>query len=292
MQRRYQQIDVFTATPYLGNALGVVLDGEGLSTAQMQQFTNWTQLSEVTFVLPPTQPSADYRVRIFCPGRELPFAGHPTLGSCHAWLLAGGQPKAQEVVQECGLGEVQNLIRIQRQAGRLAFAAPPLQRSGPLQADLLARITQGLGLDAADVVASAHCNNGPGWHGLLLKSAEQVLAVKPNAALLQGLDVGIVGPYTPGTAAADAAPGCAFEVRAFFPGSLGLAEDPVTGSLNAALAQWLMGAGLAPSSYTASQGTVLGRQGRVHVQRSGTPNEASIWVGGHSVLCTNGTVQL
>ncbi len=288
MQRRYQQLDVFTDKPYLGNALGVVLDGTGLSAAQMQQFTNWTQLSEVTFLLPPTRPEADYRVRIFCPGRELAFAGHPTLGSCHAWLAAGGQPKGDAVVQECGLGEVQNLIRIRRHQGRLAFAAPPLQRSGALSADELARITAGLGLSAADVVASAHCNNGPGWHGLLLKSAEQVLAIKPNAALLQGLDVGVVGPYQGGTAAADQNPGCAFEVRAFFPGSLGLAEDPVTGSLNAALAQWLIGAGLAPKAYVASQGTVLGRQGRVHIEQDG----ADIWVGGHSVLCTNGTVAL
>jgi PhzF family phenazine biosynthesis protein len=288
MQRRYQQLDVFTDQPYLGNALGVVLDGTGLSAAQMQQFTNWTQLSEVTFFLPPTKAEADYRVRIFCPGRELAFAGHPTLGSCHAWLVAGGQPKGDAVVQECGLGDVQNLIRIRRHQGRLAFAAPPLLRSPQPDAALLARTTQGLGLAAADVVASAHCNNGPGWYGLLLHSAEQVLAIKPNAALLQGLDVGVVGPYQPGTAAADKNPGCAFEVRAFFPGSLGLAEDPVTGSLNAALAQWLIGSGQAPGNYVASQGTVLGRQGRVYVEQVG----ADIWIGGHSVLCTDGQVAL
>jgi PhzF family phenazine biosynthesis protein len=277
MPRRYQQLDVFTDQPYLGNGLGVVLDGAGLSTEAMHRFTDWTQLSEVTFLLPPTHAEADYAVRIFCPGRELPFAGHPTLGSCHAWLAAGGRPKAAQVVQECGVG----LVRIRRDAGRLAFAAPPLQQSGPLAADELARITQGLGLLPEDVVAHSWCNNGPQWRGLVLRNAQAVLAVKPVAALLHGMEVGIIGAYPAGHA-------CAFEVRAFFPGVLGLAEDAVTGSLNAALAQWLIGSGQAPSEYVVSQGTALRRQGRVFVQKQGT----DIWIGGHSVVCINGSVEL
>jgi PhzF family phenazine biosynthesis protein len=281
MQRRYQQIDVFTDQPYLGNGLGVVLDGTGLSTELMHRFTDWTQLSEVTFLLPPTHAQADYKLRIFCPGRELPFAGHPTLGTCHAWLAAGGKPKGEFVVQECGVG----LVRIRRDlaagSNRLAFAAPPLKQSGPLPADELARITQGLGLQPDDVIGHSWCNNGPTWRGLMLRSAAAVLAVKPSPALLQGMDVGLVGAYPAGHE-------CAFEVRAFFPGVMGLAEDAVTGSLNAALAQWLIGAGLAPSSYVASQGTAMRRQGRVFVEQ----RDAEIWIGGNSVLCFNGTVQL
>jgi PhzF family phenazine biosynthesis protein len=277
MNRRYQQLDVFTDEPYLGNGLGVVLDGTGLSTEAMHRFTDWTQLSEVTFLLPPTHADADYAVRIFCPGRELPFAGHPTLGSCHAWLAAGGKPKAAHVVQECGVG----LVPIRRDAGRLAFAAPPLKQSGPLPADELARITQGLGLLPQDVLAHSWCDNGPQWRGLMLRNAQAVLAVQPVATLLQGMEVGIIGAYPGGH-------DCAFEVRAFFPGVLGLAEDAVTGSLNAALAQWLIGSGQAPSDYVVSQGTAMRRQGRVFVQKQG----ADIWIGGHSVVCIDGSVQL
>jgi PhzF family phenazine biosynthesis protein len=278
-RRPFQQLDVFTAEPYFGNPLGVVLDGSGLSTQQMQRYTDWSNLSECTFLLPPTQPGADYRVRIFCPGRELPFAGHPTLGSCQAWLNAGGRPQGEFVVQECGVG----LVRLKRGPGptRLAFAAPPLRRSGPLDAEELARITAGLGLTPADIVASAWCDNGPPWRAVLLRSAEQVLALQPDRLLLNGLDIGVVGPHAVG---ADVA----FEVRAFFTTATGVSEDPVTGSLNAALAQWLMGTGLAPSSYVAAQGTVLGRAGRVHLQRDGT----DIWVGGDSVLCIEGSVLL
>jgi len=276
-QRPFRQVDVFTATPYLGNPVAVVLDGTGLATAQMQRFTDWTNLSEATFVLPPTHPEADYRLRIFCPGQELPFAGHPTLGSCHAWLQAGGKPKGDEVVQECGVG----LVRIRRDGTRLAFAAPALQRGGPLDDGELARIAQGLGIARADIVAHAWCDNGPPWRGVMLRSADQVLALRPDGQALGGLFTGVVAPRPAGD-------DCAFEVRAFFPGHGGLAEDPVTGSLNAALAQWLIGAGLAPERYVAAQGTALGRAGRVHVARDG----GTVWIGGESVGCIEGHVTL
>ena len=296
--RPFQQVDVFTATAYRGNPLAVVLDGSGLSTEAMQQFTDWTNLSEATFVLPPTPEGraagADYRVRIFCPGRELPFAGHPTLGTCHAWLQTGGQPQvAGRVVQECGMG----LVTLRRDGERLAFAAPPLIQSGPLPEADVQLIARGLGVARSDVVAHAWCDNGPRWRGVLLRSAAQVLALQPDGAVLAGLDVGVVGPrgkvgvVGATDAATDSATGdeaIAFEVRAFLPGHSGLMEDPVTGSLNAALAQWLIGAGLAPARYIASQGTVLGRAGRVHVQQDG----ADIWVGGHTATCISGTVRL
>ncbi len=311
--RPFQQVDVFTATPYRGNPLAVVLDGDGLSTEAMQRFTDWTNLSEATFVLPPTPAAraagADYRVRIFCPGRELPFAGHPTLGSCHAWLQAGGQPQQPDrVVQECGVG----LVPLRQNGTRLAFAAPPLLTSGPLDEPDVALIARGLAVARSDIVAHAWCDNGPRWRGVLLRSAEQVLALRPELQLLAGMEIGVVGPYGADgkthttadaneNANADAGAGAdanaspntstesiAFEVRAFFPGHHGLVEDPVTGSLNAALAQWLIGAGMAPPRYTASQGTALGRAGRVHVAQEGS----TIWVGGDAVICVEGTVLL
>ena len=300
--RPFQQVDVFTATPYRGNPLAVVLDGDGLTTEAMQRFTDWTNLSEATFVLPPTPEGhaagADYRVRIFCPGRELPFAGHPTLGSCHAWLQAGGQPRQPgRVVQECGVG----LVELRQDGTRLAFAAPPLLTSGPLDEADVALIARGLKVARSDIVAHAWCDNGPRWRGVLLRSAKQVLALRPDAAVLAGLDVGVVGPrgkvgVVGKTGAASNAESeseseseaIAFEVRAFFPGHGGLVEDPVTGSLNAALAQWLIGAGIAPPRYTASQGTALGRAGRVHVAQDGN----HIWIGGDSVTCVQGSVLL
>ncbi|SFE14995.1 PhzF family phenazine biosynthesis protein [Paracidovorax konjaci] len=293
-QRPFKQVDVFTDRPYLGNPLAVVLDGEGLSTEEMQHFTNWTNLSEATFLLPPTEEGraagADYRVRIFCPGRELPFAGHPTLGSCHAWLEAGGQPRTPgRVVQECGIGQV----TLRRGEGRLAFAAPPLIKSGPLPEDDVELIARGLGIARTDIVGHAWCDNGPNWRGVMLSSAEAVLALRPDAAVLGTLDIGVVGPRgkvgvvgSHGSQGDD--DGVAFEVRAFFPGGNGLAEDPVTGSLNAALAQWLIGAHLAPARYIASQGTALGRAGRVHVEQ----DAGTIWVGGGSVTCVDGQVLL
>ncbi len=293
--RPFQQVDVFTATPYRGNPLAVVLDGTGLSTEAMRQFTDWTNLSEASFVLPPTPAGraagADYRVRIFCPGRELPFAGHPTLGSCHAWLQAGGQPRQPgRVVQECGVG----LVPLRRDGTRLAFAAPPLVTRGPLDEADVALIARGLQVPRSSIVAHAWCDNGPRWRGVLLQSAEQVLALRPDAAVLAGLDVGVVGPRAKvgvvGRAghAEEAAEAIAFEVRAFLPGHSGLMEDPVTGSLNAALAQWLIGAGIAPPRYTASQGTALGRAGRVHVAQDGE----HIWIGGDTVTCVQGSVLL
>lgn len=289
--RPFKQIDVFTAVPYRGNPLAVVLDGTGLAAEEMQHFTNWTNLSEATFLLPPTQPTADYRVRIFCPGRELPFAGHPTLGSCHAWLQAGGQPRAAHVVQECGVGLVQ--IRRQQEGGQqqLAFAAPPLIQGGPLpEADVIL-IARGLGIARSDILHHAWCDNGPKWRGVMLQSAEQVLSLKPDGAVLAGLDIGVVGPRGRVGAVGPRAAGddCAFEVRAFFPGNNGIAEDPVTGSLNAALAQWLIGAGLAPERYIASQGPALGRAGRVYVEREAS---GQVWVGGASCTCIDGTVLL
>ena len=285
MQRAFAQIDVFTATPYLGNPVAVVLDGTGLSTEAMQAFTDWTHLSEATFVLPPTQAGADYALRIFCPGRELPFAGHPTLGSCHAWLDAGGMPQGAEVVQECAVG----LVRIRRNGQRLAFAAPPLRRSGPLPEDEVLRIAQGLGLARQDILHHAWCDNGPQWRGVMLASAQQVLALQPNAQILAGMEVGVVAPLDQASQQGSHGPAEAFEVRAFFPGHGGLTEDPVTGSLNAALGQWLIGAGLAPSHYVARQGTALGRAGRVHVQQDA---QGQVWVGGESVVCIKGQVTL
>jgi PhzF family phenazine biosynthesis protein len=256
----------------------------------MQHFTNWTNLSECTFLLPPTPEGAaagaDYRVRIFCPGRELPFAGHPTLGSCHAWLEAGGVPRGAQILQECGVG----MVAIRRDADRLAFAAPPLIRSGPLDEADVTLIARGLGLARSDIVAHSWCDNGPNWRGVMLASAEQVLSLKPNAAVLAGLDIGVVGPRGKvGVVGKPARGDTQFEVRAFFPGNNGLTEDPVTGSLNAALAQWLIGAGLAPDRYVAAQGTALQREGRVHIERDA---DGTVWVGGDSVTCINGEVTL
>lgn len=285
--RAFKQVDVFTAVPYRGNPLAVVLDGQGLSTEEMQDFTNWTNLSEATFLLPPTQAGADYRVRIFCPGRELPFAGHPTLGSCHAWLEAGGQPRGEHVVQECGVG----LVRLRRDGERLAFAAPPLRKGGSLPEEDVALIARGLGVARDAIVDHAWCDNGPNWRGVLFASADEVLALKPDASILAGLDVGVVGPRGKVGVVGSRQPGdeCHFEVRAFFPGNNGMTEDPVTGSLNAALAQWLIGSGIAPACYVASQGTALGRAGRVHVERDA---RGEIWIGGQSVTCVDGSVRL
>jgi len=274
--RAFRQVDVFTGMPLLGNPVAVVHDAVGISTQQMHAFTSWTNLSEATFLLPPTDPAADYRVRIFCPGRELPFAGHPTLGTCHAWLEAGGIPKGDVIVQECGAG----LVRIRLDGDLLSFAAPPLQRGGPLDETDVERIARGLGLERADIVDHQWCDNGPGWQAVLLESAERVIALRPDPVLLAGLDIGVVGPHSSGTVD--------YEGRAFFPGNSGLTEDPVTGSLNAALAQWLIGSGRAPGSYLAAQGTAMGRGGRIHVILEGD----DIWIGGQSVTVVTGGVSL
>jgi PhzF family phenazine biosynthesis protein len=274
--RRYSELDVFTAQPLRGNPLAVVHDGSGLSDAQMAAFARWTNLSETTFLLPPTTAEADYRVRIFTPQRELPFAGHPTLGSCHAWLSAGGVPRnASEVVQECGVG----LVKVRRDAARLAFAAPPLRRTGPLEPDLLERIVRGLSLQRAEVVDHQWVDNGPGWCAIRLASAERVLQLQPDYSQLRDLSLGVVAPHSSGDAQ--------FEVRALIGHGPGY-EDPVTGSLNASLAQWLIGAHVAPERYVAAQGAALRRAGRVHVQRIG----ADIWIGGDVCTIVTGTVAL
>jgi PhzF family phenazine biosynthesis protein len=274
--RPFRQVDVFTTTPYAGNPVAVVLDSEGLSTAQMQRFANWTNLSETTFVLPPSAPGADYQVRIFTPQAELPFAGHPTLGTCYAWLSDGGRPTpADVVVQQCSAG----LIPVRRTADGLAFAAPPLVRSGPVDESLVVRIASVLGIDRADIVDAEWADNGPGWVAVLLHDADAVLALRPG---LVDQAIGVAGPYPEGSAQA-------FEVRAFFPKQGSTAEDPVTGSLNASLAEWLLRTGRARAPYVASQGTALGRSGRVHVTRD---PDGTIWVGGGTVTCVTGQVDL
>jgi PhzF family phenazine biosynthesis protein len=277
MQRRFRQVDVFASAPYRGNPVAVVIDANDLDDAAMAAFTRWTNLSEATFLLPPRDPRADYRVRIFTATRELPFAGHPTLGSAHAWLESGGVPADPEkLVQECGAG----LIDIRRDAGRLAFAAPPLSREGPVDAGLTERILQGLRVDPAKVRAMQWVDNGPGWIGVLLDSARSVLELDIDRAVLDGLDIGVIGSHAEGGPAD-------FEVRAFFTGD-GVTEDPVTGSLNASLAQWLIGNGVAPPRYRARQGTAIGREGIIHVERAGD----RIWVGGACVTCVEGNVRL
>ena len=284
MSRRFAQVDVFGSGPCSGNPVAVVLDTDGLSTEEMQRFARWTNLSETTFVLPAEGEDGDYRVRIFTPALELPFAGHPTLGTCHAWLEGGGEPRsAAEIVQECGAG----LVRIRRPAARerassrieetsaFSFAAPPLVRSGPASAEDAARVTSALGLDPAEVLAVEWVDNGPGWIGVLLESAERVLELHPGAV---DLDIGVAGFHPPGSEAA-------IEVRAFFPLAGVTAEDPVTGSLNASLAQWLLGSGRLAAPYLATQGSAIGRAGRVHVDRD---DEGTIWVGGRCETVLSG----
>jgi len=271
------QLDVFTESPLQGNPLAVVHDAAGLSNARMHEFARWMNLSETTFLLPPTEPGADYRVRIFTPARQLPFAGHPTLGSCHAWLAAGGVPKnAHEIVQQCGVG----LVRVRRGAEHLSFAAPPLVRSGPVDAATLAQIARALRIAPSAIRASQWVDNGPGWVAALLGSREEVLALQPDYSAMAPLEIGVVAPCPEGFDAE-------FEVRAFIPGA-GVNEDPVTGSLNASLAQWLIEAGIAPRRYVAAQGTALGRAGRVFIEQRG----GDIWVGGGCVAVVSGTVDL
>lgn len=275
--RPFHQVDVFSEVPYLGNPLAVVVDALGLSTEVMQHFANWTNLSETTFLFPPTHPEADYKVRIFTGSEEFPFAGHPTLGSAHTWLQAGGVPKTGGVVvQECGAG----LVRVKHDAGRLAFAAPLLTRFGPVDENTRAQLAAGLQLPEDALLDASWLVNGPTWIGVLLGSAEQVLAVEPDLAAMGDLKVGIIGPHKPGA-------GIDFEVRTFIPGDA-MVEDPVTGSFNAGAAQWLIGSGRAPHEYVAAQGTVLGRAGRIHVKAE----DGEIWVGGASATCVEGTVLL
>ena len=286
MLRRFNQIDVFTTTPYAGNPVAVVLDADGLTTDEMVRFARWTNLSETTFLLPPTAPGADYQVRIFTSAAmpladgsvsyELPFAGHPTLGTCHAWLAAGGTPRQSGgITQQCAAG----LIPLRQTEAGLAFAAPPLLRSGAVEEQLVAHIAEVLGLSRADIVDAQWADNGPGWVAVLLASAAAVLALQPRGL---DLNLGVVGPHPAGSPQA-------FEVRAFFPKDGATTEDPVTGSLNASLAQWLLASGRASAPYVASQGTALGRAGRVHITHDA---DGAIWVGGGTVTCITGQVEL
>lgn len=275
----FSQVDVFTAVPLRGNPLAVVHGADGLDETRMAALARWTGLSETTFLLRPTQAGADYRVRIFTPAGELPFAGHPTLGSCHAWLRAGGQPGGPDIVQECGVG----LVRIRRSQGRLAFAAPPLRRGGDVDPATLAQAARGLGIPPAAILDANWVDNGPAWMAVMLASRAQVLALEPDHAAMGMLKIGVVAPWDPAVDGTEAR----FEVRAFAPG-LGVPEDPVTGSLNAGIAQWLIGSGRAPDRYVASQGTALGRAGRVHVSRE----TDGIWVGGDVADCIEGRILL
>lgn len=277
MTRSFQLVDVFGAERFKGNPVAVIASGDGLSTDEMQQITRWLNLSETTFLLPPTDGGADYRVRIFTPTEELPFAGHPTLGSATAWLLAGGAPRDPNfIVQQCGIG----LVRLRRDGTRLAFAAPPLRRSGPLDEAMLDQIAASLRIARADIVRHQWVDNGPGFCAVMLASAAQVLALQPDFLVMGDLKLGVIAPQAAG---ADTA----FEVRSFVPPS-GINEDPVTGSLNAGLAAWMIGAGLAPNSYVVAQGTALRRAGRVFVDRDGD----DIWIGGDSAVCIAGDVTL
>jgi PhzF family phenazine biosynthesis protein len=273
--RPFRQVDVFGAEPLLGNPVAVVLDGDGLDAEAMRRFARWTNLSETTFVLPPSSPDADYRVRIFTPASELPFAGHPTLGTCHAWLEHGGRPRGDAIVQECGAG----LIPIGSTNDRLAFAAPPLVRSGTVEAELVTRIAAMLDIDRAEIIDSQWVDNGPGWVAVLLSDAQAVLNLAPGVV---DLDLGVVGPHPAGHDAQ-------FEVRAFFPVDGATREDPVTGSLNASLAGWLLAGGRATAPYTAAQGTALGRRGRVYIS---VDDGGAIWVGGATRTVIAGTVEL
>ncbi len=276
MRRRFAQLDVFAEEPLLGNPLAVVVDADGLDDRQMQSFASWTNLSETTFLLPPSDSSADYRVRIFTPTEELPFAGHPTLGSAHAWLAHAGTPRQPGMlIQECGVG----LVKVRKEGPRLSFEAPQLLRSGVAEESIIIEACDSLGISRSAILSAAWVDNGPGWLGLLLGSAEEVLAVKPRT---MNLSVGIVGPYPAG------AP-FAYEVRAFYSGGGTTLEDPVTGSLNASLAQWLVGDGRVKPPYTASQGTAMARAGRVHIS---TDESGALWVGGNVVSCIEGFVDI
>ena len=276
MKRRFRQVDVFTDVPYAGNPVAVVLDSGDLDDDTMQEVARWTNLSETTFVLPPSATGADYRVRIFTPVLELPFAGHPTLGTCHAWLAVQETPPAGDViVQECQAG----LITVRRTSDGLAFAAPPLVRSGPVDEQTTADVAAMVGLDRSAVVAAEWVDNGPGWLALLLDSPEDVLAVRPGPG---DADVGVVALHPPGSPEA-------LEVRAFFPKDGMLTEDPVTGSLNASLGQWLTASGRLTTPYVARQGAAIGRSGRVHVTAD---DDGGIWVGGGTVTCIDGTIEI
>lgn len=274
----FSQVDVFAPRPLVGNPVAVVHDADGWSEADMIALARWTNLSETAFLLAPTSPGADYRLRIFSPGGELPFAGHPTLGSAHAWLESGGRPQcADRVIQECGIG----LVELRRAGDRLTFKAPEFLRSGVVDNVTLVRAIAALGISVGDVLRSNWIDNGPGWIGLVLRSAEAVLSIRPDFVAMGDLNIGVIGALPPGGPAD-------YEVRAFAP-DLAVGEDPVTGSLNAGFGKWLIGAGFAPREYTVRQGTVLGRSGQVTVAAD---ERGDVWVGGESRTLIHGTVEL
>ncbi|WP_144720835.1 PhzF family phenazine biosynthesis protein [Agrococcus jejuensis] len=276
-QHRFAQVDVFSSTPFLGNPVAVVLDADGIGDDDMLRIARWTNLSETTFVLPPTRAGADYRLRIFTPGGELPFAGHPTLGSAAAWLRAGGEPAGDDVVQECGAG----LVRIRRSGGILSFEAPPTVRSGAIDEDEVDAIAAAFGIERAAIVDHQWIDNGPGWCIVRLASADEVLALEPDLSRIPDAMVGAIGAYSPGSPHA-------FELRAFAP-AIGVAEDPVCGSMNASAAQWLTGSGIATAPYTVSQGARLQRAGEIAIA---TDAEGAVWVGGACTVAIEGTIEV
>ncbi len=280
MTRAFKLVDVFGETPLAGNPLAVVFDAEGLDADMMLKIARWMNLSETVFLMAPTDPAADYKARIFTLDRELPFAGHPTLGACHAWLEAGGQPRGSgQVVQECGTG----LIPVRRGDGVNAFAAPPILRGGPVEDALLDEVAAVLRIGRGDIVASQWIDNGPGWVGVLLSSAEAVLALQPARDHPRRIEIGVVGPHAPGSA-------LDFELRAIFSDQHGaLREDPVTGSLNASVAQWLLGAGRATAPYLAAQGTALGCAGRIRITQD---PDGQVWVGGAAMTIVTGRIDI
>ncbi|SMX70497.1 MULTISPECIES: PhzF family phenazine biosynthesis protein [unclassified Brevibacterium] len=272
--RAFAQVDVFSSEPYRGNPVAVILDADGLTDEDMARIANWTNLSETTFVLPPSDPRADYRLRIFTPARELPFAGHPTLGSAAAWLEAGGIPRNEgTVVQECGAG----LVNLRRGGQTLSFAAPDPIRTGDLDEGLVEQIAAALHIERAEILGHQWVDNGPGWAAVRLTSAQQVLGLKPDFSQIPDIKLGVLGSHPDDS-------DHEYEIRAFVPGA-GVAEDPVTGSLNASVAQWLIGSSLAPSKYTVTQGTVLGRAGVISISQE----DGEVWVGGPTSVCFRGT---
>ncbi len=269
---------MFSEVPCLGNPVAVVLDGTDLTDQQMRRLAHWTNLSETTFVLPPTAPQADYRLRIFTPGGELPFAGHPTLGSARAWLDNGGTPRrAEYIVQECAAG----LVSVRRGEGTLAFAAPPIIRDGPLDEGFVERIAAAFGIERDLVLAHQWVDNGPGWAVVRLATAEQVLALEPDLSLIPTAMVGAIGAYPAGAEHA-------FELRTFAP-AVGVTEDPVCGSMNASVAQWLIATGAAPPAYRVSQGTRVGRAGTVEITAD---PDGTVWIGGAATTYIHGAITL
>ncbi|WP_420124580.1 PhzF family phenazine biosynthesis protein [Nakamurella sp.] len=274
--RAFAQVDVFSEEPLRGNPVAVVLDATGLADETMAAFARWTNLSETTFLFP-GGPDADYRWRVFTPERELPFAGHPTLGSVHAWLEHGGTPRtAGRVIQDCAAG----LVELRVTGGRVAFAAPPTVRTGPVEEELLAPVAHCLGVERAEILDHQWVDNGPGWLAVRLASADRVLALEPDFGTRPDLMVGVIGDHPAGSPHR-------YEIRGFAVG-VGVAEDPVTGSLNASVAQWLIRTGQAPTAYTATQGARLSRAGVVHIEADGP----AVWVGGACTTVVRGTVTL